>query len=59
MVDSLLEEEGDALGDSLMMDDKRSNILHSTFAHFLVDMDVSKGLPVEILIKSFKGKKGI
>lgn len=51
----LLEEVGDALGDFLMVDDKPSDILHSTFARILVDIDVSKGLLVEIVLKSSKG----
>lgn len=53
--DPLLEEVGDALGDFLLVDAATSNILHSTFARILVEMDVSKGLPAEILIKTSKG----
>ncbi|GLJ24576.1 hypothetical protein SUGI_0469560 [Cryptomeria japonica] len=52
--DPLLEEVGDALGDFLMVDDGSSDICHSTFS-LLVKMDVSKGLPAEILLKYFKG----
>ena len=37
-VDSLLDEVGDTLGDIMMVDDESSDILHSTYAHFLVDM---------------------
>lgn len=53
--DSLLEEGGDALGDFLMVDDESSGILHSTYARILVEINVSKGLPAEVLLKSSKG----
>ncbi|XP_057866205.1 uncharacterized protein LOC131073721 [Cryptomeria japonica] len=53
--DSLLEAIGNALGDFLMVDIDSSSLLHSTYACLLVEMDISKGLPVEILIKTSKG----
>lgn len=46
---------GEALGDFLLVDDESFDIFHSTFARILVEMDVSKGLYVEILLKSPKG----
>lgn len=53
-VDSLLEEVGEALRDFLMFDADSFNIRHSTYARILMDIDVSKGLPAEIKLKSFK-----
>lgn len=46
---------GEALGDFLQVDDESSDIFHSTFARILVEMDVSKGLPAEVVLKSSKG----
>lgn len=54
MVYSLLEEVGDTLGDFLMVDDESSNILHFAYACILVDIDVFKGIHVEILVKSLR-----
>ena len=47
MHDSILEEVGATLGDFLMVDSKSSNIIHSTYAHILVHIDDSKGLPTK------------
>lgn len=44
-VDSLLEEIVNELGEFLMVDDDSSDILHSTYACILVDMDLSNELP--------------
>ncbi|XP_059067593.1 uncharacterized protein LOC131858381 [Cryptomeria japonica] len=54
-VDHLLEEVGETLSDFLMVDAESSDILHSTFVRILVEMDVSKGLSAEIMLKSSKG----
>ncbi|XP_059068259.1 uncharacterized protein LOC131858826 [Cryptomeria japonica] len=54
-VDQLLEEVGEALGDFLMVDVESSDILHSTYARILLDIDASKGLPTEIKILTPKG----
>lgn len=53
--DSCLEVVSDALGTFLMVDEGSSNLLHYTFSWILVDMDISKGLPEEIMIKTTKG----
>lgn len=54
-VDLLLKEVGDTLGDFIMVDTEFSDILHFTYARILVDIDASKGLPMEIKLKSPKG----
>ncbi|GLJ53939.1 hypothetical protein SUGI_1152740 [Cryptomeria japonica] len=54
-VDPLFEEVGDALGDFLMVDNDSNEIYHSTFAHILVEIDTSKGLPTEISLNTSKG----
>lgn len=54
-VDQLLEEVGEALGYFLMVDVESSDILHSTYACILVDIDASKGLPIEIKLSTPKG----
>ncbi|XP_059066283.1 uncharacterized protein LOC131857612 [Cryptomeria japonica] len=54
-VDPLLEVVGDALGDFLMVDVESSDILHSTYACILVDIDASKGLPEEIKLSTPEG----
>ncbi|GLJ34000.1 hypothetical protein SUGI_0683830 [Cryptomeria japonica] len=51
--DSLLEEMGEALGEFLMIDKDSYQIYHSTYARIFINIDVSKGLPVEIEIESF------
>lgn len=50
-----LEEIGNTLGDFLMVDECSSNLLHSTYARVLVEMNISKGLPIEIEIKTSNG----
>ncbi|GLJ31024.1 hypothetical protein SUGI_0620490 [Cryptomeria japonica] len=54
-VDQLLEEVGEALGDFLMVDVESPDILHSTYARILVDIDASKGLPTKIKLSTPKG----
>ncbi|GLJ49864.1 hypothetical protein SUGI_1059620 [Cryptomeria japonica] len=51
----ITEEVGDALGDFLKVDVESSDIFHSTFVCILVDLDISNGLPAEILLNSSKG----
>ncbi len=44
-VDSILEEVGSSLGAFCYIDKASSNVFHTTYAHILVEIDVSKGLP--------------
>ena len=37
------------------MDSDTSDILHSTYARFLVEMDISKGLPEKVCLDSSRG----
>lgn len=37
------------------MDNEFYNLYHSTFARILVEIDVSKGLPTEVILKSSRG----
>lgn len=53
--ESCLEAFGNSLGEFLMIDEGFSNLLHSTYARMLVEMEVSKSLPEEISIKTSKG----
>lgn len=53
--DSLFEEIGDAIGNFIMVDNESFELYHTSFAHILVELDVSKGLPVEIVINSSFG----
>lgn len=50
--DSLFEEIGDAIGSFIMVDNDFYGHYHTMFYHILVELDVSKGLPVEIVINS-------
>ena len=54
-LDSVLEAIGGALGDFQIVDSATSDILHSTFARILVEMDVSKGLLEIIYLKLPQG----
>ncbi|GLJ17964.1 hypothetical protein SUGI_0315700 [Cryptomeria japonica] len=54
-VDTLLEVVGDALGDFLIVDTESSDILHSTYARILVDLDTSKSFLEEIKLSTLKG----
>ncbi len=53
--DSIFETIGNAIGDFLYVDADTSDILHSTCARFLVDLDISKGLPEAIYLDSPRG----
>lgn len=52
---SYLEAIGNSLGNFLMIDDDSSNLMHSTYAQILVEMEVTKTLLEEILINTSKG----
>ncbi|GLJ44533.1 hypothetical protein SUGI_0935070 [Cryptomeria japonica] len=52
--DSYFERLGDSLGSFLMVDECSSNLLHSTYARILVEMDVNDGIPTKISIQSSK-----
>ena len=47
-LDSVLDVVGDAIGDFQMVDSDSFDILHTKYAHILVVVDVSKGLPENI-----------
>ncbi|XP_057833889.2 uncharacterized protein LOC131044554 [Cryptomeria japonica] len=53
--DSCFEAIGNSLGKFLLIDDGSLNLLHTTFARVLVEMDTSMGLPSEISISTSKG----
>lgn len=53
--DSIFEAIGNALGVFLYVDSDTSDIFHSTCARFLVELDVSKGLPKAICLDSPRG----
>lgn len=53
--DSFLEVVGNSLGSFLMVDEGSSNLLHSTFAWILVEMDIIKAPSEEIHLKTLKG----
>lgn len=53
--DSYFEVVGNSLGKFLMTDEGSLNLLHTTFAWILVEMDMSKDLPSEIPISTSKG----
>ena len=44
-VDSILEVVGEALRDFLLVDTISSNMFRMMYAHILVEINVSKGLP--------------
>lgn len=50
--DLVLEAVGEGLGDFLMVDLVSSNVFRTTYAHILVEMDISKGLPAMIKLPS-------
>ena len=50
-----LEAIGNFLGEFLMIDEGSSNLLHSTFAWVLVEINILLGLQKEIEIKTSKG----
>ena len=52
---SVMEAVGEALGDFLMVDIASSNVHQMTYAHILMETDVSKGLPKMIKLASPKG----
>ncbi|GLJ24654.1 hypothetical protein SUGI_0471370 [Cryptomeria japonica] len=52
--DSYFEAIGNSLDKFLMTDDDSLNLLHTTFAHLVVEIDVSRDLPSEISISSSK-----
>ena len=54
-LDSVLETIGDAIGDFLYVDSDTSDVLHSTCAQILIEMDVSKGLLEKICLASLRG----
>ena len=51
-IDSVLETIGESLGDFLHVDSATFDVLHSTCARILVEMDVSKGLLEKICLAS-------
>lgn len=53
--DSCFEAIGNSLGKFLMSDEVSLNLMHTTFARLLVEMDSSKDLPSEISISTSKG----
>lgn len=55
--DSVFEAIGNAIGEFLYVDSDTSDILHSTCAQILVELDVSKGLPEVIYLDSSRGSK--
>ena len=52
---SCLETIGNSLGEFLLVDEGSSNLLHSTYAQILVEMNISLGLPADIEIKTSNG----
>lgn len=54
-LDSVYEAIGAAIGDFLYVDPDTSDILHSTYARFLVEIDISKGLPESVCLDSSRG----
>ena len=54
-MNSVFKEIGEALGDFCMVDPQSFEHYHSTYARILVDIDVSKGLPAELLLYHSKG----
>ncbi|XP_059073392.1 uncharacterized protein LOC131874161 [Cryptomeria japonica] len=53
--DSLFEDIGGAIGSFIMTDNESYGLYHTTFARILVELDVSKSLPTEIVINSSFG----
>ncbi len=51
-IKSLLEAMGNALGDFLLVDSTFCNVFQMTYAHVLVEIDVSKELPKIIKLVS-------
>ena len=51
-MEPFLEEVGKALRDFVMLDLATSNLYHMTYAHMLVEINISKGLPKIILVDS-------
>ena len=52
---SCLETIENSLGEFLLVDEGSSNLLHSTYAQILVEMNISLGLPADIEIKTSNG----
>ncbi|XP_059068774.1 uncharacterized protein LOC131859220 [Cryptomeria japonica] len=52
---SLFEEIGDAIGNFIMLDNESFELYHTTCVRILVELDVFKGLPAEIVINSSFG----
>ena len=50
-LDLFLEVVGDVIGDFQMVDSKYLDILHTTYAHIFMVIDISKGLLEEIKLE--------
>ena len=50
-LDLVLEAMGDPIGDFQMVDSKSLDILHTTYAHIFMVIDISKGLLEEIKLE--------
>ena len=55
LIDTLLEVVGKAHGNYLMVDELSDDMMYSNYAHILVEMDISKGLPKIIMLEHSGG----